>query len=410
MKQYVGAKLTAKQREIATEIISSSAMYHVICSGRQNGKSYLCKQLLLYFAINNPQWQIMYVSMTYSQTNKLYKEILNAIKPSGVIAYTNSKENSIVLVNGSEIYFKSYNNADAIRGYSLDLLIIDEAAYCKDEDWNAVFRPTLAVRGKKCVLCSTPRGRNWFYTLFQYGIDDENHNFKSYKATYKDNPFANADEINSAKKQLPEKIFQSEYLAEFVDGSLSVFDGVSDCVNNELPTGKKYAAIDVGRQNDYTVLTVMSGGNVIYIGRWRNQTWETITNNIIVQLRCYQPISCWVEVNGIGDVFVEMLQTALQTPMNADIRTKIKPWVTSNQSKNNAVEQLISDFQTRSINIPNNDDLLFELNNFECSFSKTNRAICYSGRQGVHDDCVMSLAICNYNRQRNKNAGVYYFG
>lgn len=404
MKQFIGAKLYPKQREIAEAIVNSDKMYHIVDAGRQTGKSFLCTQLLLYFAINNPKWQCMYVSMTYSQANKLYKELLNGIKGSGIIQTFNRVENSIILVNGSEIYFKSYQNADAIRGYSNDLLIIDEAAFCDDEDFQKVFRPTLSVKGKKCILCSSPRGYNFFYDMYKMGQKENARLYKSYFATYQTCPFSNLDEIEDAKRSLPDKIFRAEYLGEFIDGGMSVFDNYRNCIDINVVSGKVVAGIDVGRQNDYTVLTIMDGRKVVYLERWRTDSWENILNNIIKAVKQYKPMATYCEINGVGDVFFELLQKAWK---NRYLPGALYPWTTTNQSKANIVEKLITDFNTRDISIPNNEVLLEELGNFEASYSKNSHALVYSARGNLHDDTVMSLAICNYNSHKCNLLGEY---
>lgn len=404
MQVYVGAKLYPKQREIADGIIKSKKMWHIVDAGRQVGKSFMCQQLLLYFAINNPNWHCMYVSMTYSQTNKLYKELLRGIRRSQVIKSFNRVENSIVLANGSEIYFKSYQKADNIRGYDNDLLIVDEAAFCDDEDFQRVFRPTLAVRGKKCILCSSPRGYNFFYDLYKRGEKNEK-NYSSYFATYQTCPFANLDEIEDAKRSLPEKIFRSEYLAEFIDGGMSVFDHYRECIELKVPSGKIIAGIDVGRQNDYTVLTIMNGRRVVYQERWRTDTWENILKSIVAAIKAYRPTATYCEINGVGDVFFEMLQKAWK---ENELNGSLNPWTTTNTSKANAVEKLISDFNTKDISIPNSKVLLEELTNFEATYSKGNHSIVYAARGTGHDDTVMSLAICNYNAHKAEMLGSYF--
>lgn len=402
-KKYIGAKLYPKQEEIARGIIASKDMWHIVDAGRQVGKSFLCQQLLLYFAINNPGWHCMYVSMTYSQANKIFKRLVKGIRKSNIIREFNRSENSIELINGSEIYFKSYQKADSIRGYDNDLLIIDEAAFCDDEDFQAVFRPTLSVRGKKCILCSSPRGYNYFRDLYNRGVNGDK-GYHSYFATYQTCPFSNLDEIEDAKRSLPEKIFRSEYLGEFIDGGMSVFDNYRECVNINVPGGKVIAGIDVGRKDDFTVLTIMNGRKVVYQERWRTDTWENILKNIVHVVKRYRPIATFCEINGVGDVFYEMLAKAWQ---DQSLPGQLNEWTTTNQSKANIVEKLISDFNSKNISIPDSKVLLQELTNFEATYSKGSRSIIYQARTG-HDDTVMSLAICNYQAHHSALLGNYF--
>lgn len=402
MIKFVGAKLYPKQREIADQITSSEKMYHIIDAGRQTGKSFLCKQLLLWFAINHPGWRCMYISMTLSQTGKLFKELLRAISKSGVVAEVSKIDNCITLINGSELLFRSYQNADAIRGWDNDLLIVDEAAFCADEDFQAVFRPTLAVRGKKCILCSSPRGYNYFHDLYNYGLAGEKR-YASYYATYKSCPYSNLDEIADAKLKLPDKIFRAEYLGEFIDGGMSVFDNFRECINLKVASGKMVAGIDVGRKNDYTVLTIMNGRQVVFQQRWRHDSWENIIRKICEELRKHHVRIVACESNGIGDVFMEDLRKVLPEGII------LKDWVNTNTNKANIIERLIGDFNTHSISIPDEQTLLDELGNFEANWSKASRCITYAARGASnHDDTVISLAICNDLAHKAIHSGQYY--
>ena len=402
---FEGVKLYDKQKQIADSIIQSDKMYHCICASRQCGKSVLALQLLLYFAINYKNWQCCYCTMTYSQSQKVFKTLLAGIRNFKIIKKTNRVENSIILKNGSEIYFKSYQRADTIRGYSFELVILDEAAFMDDQSYYEALRPTLVAAGKKCILCSSPRGNNFFFDIYQAGLRGE-PNYASYFLSYMDSPYINLHDVEDARQKLPEKIFRAEYLGEFIDGTMSVFENYRNCIGISAKDGKTFAAIDVGRQNDFTVLTVMRGRKVIYINRWNNDTWTNIISEICKVLKQYVPIQTWVEVNGVGDVFFEMLAKGLKTN---NIPTELKPWTTTNITKANIIEKLITDFATKQICIPNYGVLIDELGWYGAEYSKTSRCIVYNAQNGKHDDCVMSLAICNWNSNTNESAGTYVF-
>jgi hypothetical protein len=291
MTVYKGAKLYPKQAEIANAIISTkesndSVQYHIVNASRQVGKSFMLKQLLLYYAINEFGSKNLFVSMTYQQTNKIYNEIIKAIDNTGIIAKKNGSENSIVLINGSEIYFRSYQRCDTIRGTSVNTLICDEAAFLKRDDFDEVLRPTLSTIGKRCILFSTPRGKNYFYEMAVMGQSNEEPDYHYYYANYRDNPFAKLKEIESAKRKLTDKIFRAEYEAEFIEGSMSVFTNYRNCTTGNWQQGKIIAGIDVGNADDYTVLTIMNGNKVICIERWRHMAFEEIIKNICIIIRC----------------------------------------------------------------------------------------------------------------------------
>lgn len=400
MTVYKGIKLFPKQQEIANTIVNTPTQkgvvdYHVICCSRQFGKSTLTQMLILYYAINFPGSRNLFCSLTYSQSNKVFNAIINGIKKWNIIEKKDGSENSIILKNGSVIYCRSFTRCDTLRGLSCENVFLDECAYMKDEDFQSVIRPILSTIGQRCVLASTPRGTNWYKTMYDKGLSNDFPNYHSYYATYRENPIANISEIEDAKKSLPDKIFRCEYEAEFISGSMSVFENVRNCIGDTRVNGACCAAIDVGRQNDYTVLTIMSGNMVVLQKSWRLMTWEDIIKAILNELKKFNVRQCHVEVNGLGDPFYEMLLKACKTfrlPVN------LLPWTTSNVSKMNAIEQLINDFSNKNIIIPNDSELLFELDNFEAEYSSKSHSIKYAAREPFHDDRVMSLAICNYNR------------
>lgn len=401
---FIGGKLFDRQREIVQSIVDTdeqegSVSWHIVNCSRQFGKSYMLKQLLLYYSINEPGSKCLFVSMTFQQSNKIFNEILKAVGNSPLIRKKNLQENSLVLINGSEVYVRSYQRCDFIRGLSATTLIVDEAAYIKDEDFQAVLRPTLATAGKRGILFSTPRGKNFFYQMAN--MDKDNYHY--YHATYRDNPFANLSEIEDAKLTLPEKIFRSEYEAEFISGSMSVFNNIDSCIRTVLtPSSPCIAAIDVGRKEDFTVLTIMSGEKVVYIGRWNRDTWENIIRNICEQLKKFGVKICYVETNGVGDPFFEMLYKEMK---NRRMNISLNGWTTTNVSKSNIIEKLIEDFATNNILIPDDKELLKELDHFTCEYSGKSKAVIYGGEAGYHDDIVMSLAICNYHR---RTSGQYH--
>ncbi len=276
---YTGFTPHTKQRDMVNGIITSDAKYHVACVGRQFGKSMMGMNLALYWGFNNSPCKILWVSPVYSQANKVQKELMSAIAASGIVKSNNYSSSELELKNGSTIYFRSAERYDNIRGMTLDYAIIDEAAFIKDDAWSEAIKPTLLVRGKKVLFISTPKGKNWFYELFQYGQSEDYPNYKSYKGSSYDTPFISQEEIDDAKRTVPELIFKQEYLAEFIDGGGEVFANIDQCTfpSYPKPQGKVFAGLDIGKQEDYTVLTLMdSKGRVVDIYRDNKNQWSVM--------------------------------------------------------------------------------------------------------------------------------------
>ena len=394
-----------KQRDIIDSIIGGEEKYHIISVGRQFGKSLMGMNLLLYWTINDKPCKVLWVSPVYSQTNKVQKELERAIRPSGFIKTCNFSENYIELKNGSEVYFRSAEKYDNIRGYTFDYAILDEAAFMKGETWNEAVRPTLAVRGKKVLFLSTPKGKNWFYDLYNLGLSGDYKNYKSYKGSSYDTPYIVADEIEDAKRTLPDGVFRQEYLAEFLDGGGEVFSNLDLCSYDVYPSpkGQVYAGIDLGRQEDYSVVVMMdSEGRVIDVHRDNKRDWSFIIRDIELLLKKYNAIGL-MEVNSIGDVIYEQVKMRYKD---------IHPFTTTNKTKQEVIEGLILDFNEMSIGIPSKklfNPLYQELETFTYDYNPKTRSIKYGHPTGLHDDCVIALSLANYCKKTKHKKGKYTY-
>ena len=402
---YQGFTPHPKQRDMVQTIISSSAKYHVACVGRQFGKSLMAINLSLYWMINDGPCKVLWISPIYSQTTKVQKEIMQAIGQSGLVQNCNYSDNYIRLKNGSEILFRSAEKYDNIRGLTVDYGVLDEAAFMKEDAWKEAIRPVFMVRGKKVLFVSTPKGKNWFYELFQLGRSGDYKQYTTYTGSSYDTPYIHPDEISDAKRTLPENVFQQEYLARFIDSGGEVFSNLekNQFANWSGAEGKVYCGIDLGKQEDFTVATFIdSTGKCIEIYRNQRAEWSTMVREILVLVKKYN--ACvMVEVNSIGDVIFEQLKAQW-----ADTH----PFVTSSKSKQEIIEGLILDMNESTIKIPNGQlfsPLLGELEVFTYEYNPKTRSIKYGHPSGMHDDCVISLAIGNLCRKQKRQFGQYAY-
>ncbi len=401
--RYTGFTPHPKQRDMVNGIISSDAKYHVACVGRQFGKSMMAMNLVLYWAINNGPCKILWVSPVYSQTSKVQKELMSAIGASGLVKNCNYSENYILLKNGSEILFRSAEKYDNIRGLTMDYGVLDEAAFMKEDAWREAIKPVFLVRGKKVLFISTPKGKTWFYELYQLANSFEYTQYQAYTGTSYDTPYIDESEIEEAKKTLPKNVFDQEYLARFIDTGGEVFSNLDNCTSNQWPrpSGKIFCGIDLAKQEDYTVATFMdSDGKVIEIYRANAQEWSTMTRDILQLIRKHQA-TVTIEVNSIGDVIYEMIAKEWQDT---------HPFQTTSKSKTEIIEGLILDVNEASIEIPSKalwPYLYDELTVFTYEYNPKTRSIKYGHPSGFHDDTVISLALANYSRKQMKSYGTY---
>lgn len=135
------------------------------------------------------------------------------------------------LSNGSRI-ITSATSPDAIRGLTIDVLLLDEFAIIPpkvaDEFWAAV-TPTLATRfnnnkNAKLIVASTPKGvGNKFHDLVSKAEQHKN-DFKVEKALWSDFPGRDEAWKDNEVSTLGYDLFTQEYECRFLNNSGSPFD------------------------------------------------------------------------------------------------------------------------------------------------------------------------------------------
>ena len=247
------------------------------------------------------------------------------------------------------------------------------------------------------MFVSTPKGRNWFYNMYNMsGGGYESFTFSSY-----DNPLIDYKEIDDAKRNLPDHVFKQEYLAEFLEDGSSVFSNVKECVGVAETTSRLYAGVDLGRADDYTVLTILNDkGGMVYIKRWRHMDWLTIIKEVADVINEYNPITL-VEANGVQDAIYESIRE------KCNIKQNITPFITTSKSKQTIIEDLIVSFEGLDVSILDEEYLVNELNMFTFEYNLKTRTIKYSAPTGQHDDTVMALAIAHHSLKSKRSVGTY---
>ena len=373
--------------------------YYTFNIGRQWGKTALVINQMLKWAFEKDYTDIAFISPTLKQSKRVLQEIIKMNNGSKFIHF-NKSDLTASFVNGSVINFFSSEQGDNIRGYHFHYVVRDESAFQPNDFFGEVVNATLLAKGIKSIDISTPKGRNSdHFKRYSQGINTPDL-YYSYTAPSSSNPYLNKVILDDIKKQVPDHIFRQEYLAEFLDGGL-LFKNIEECINNTpKQIGRNYGGLDIGRADDYTVLTICNEeGQMLFVKRWRQLEWHTIVDEVAKYIKQFDAHT-FVEVNNQGDVVFELLQKK--------VRNLVFPFVTTNTSKSEIIENLIVLFDTKQITIFDNEWLKMELESFSFNYSATTRRVTYSAPQGLHDDGVMSLAICHYSRKQNKVKGIYY--
>lgn len=196
----------------------------VVAAPRQTGKSYSLANLSLHRAFRKANQRVLVVSAGEEASKRLLSEINHAathpLLKGSVLAETASL---LMLSNGSEIRSVPASERQ-IRGWSVDLLIVDEAAYVAEDVLLGAALPTTAARpDAKIVLVSTPWAMEGaFYRFFLAGRD-EVADSRSFQWRLKDAPWITPEVVEAMRVSLPPLRFRAEFEGEFVGASDALF-------------------------------------------------------------------------------------------------------------------------------------------------------------------------------------------
>jgi len=296
----------------------------------------------------------------------------------------------VTLPGGGSVQVRSADNPDSLRGEGLDFVVLDECAFIKEDAWAHALRPALSDRQGKALFISTPAGRNWFWRLWQRGNDSEQNEWHSWRFPTSANPFIPPTEIEAARRNLPDRIFRQEYLAEFIDDAGGVFRGVMAAASaerqDEAVEGHEYVfGVDWGKHNDYTVITVLDTTDraLAAMDRFNQVDYTLQLGRLKTLYERFRPTTIIAERNSMGEPLVEQLRRE-GLPVSA--------FLTTNASKAAAIEGLALALERGELRILPDPVLVGELQAFEARRLPSG-LLRYEAPAGVHDDCVMSLAM-----------------
>ena len=138
---------------------------------------------------------------------------------------TDETQHRVILSNGSEI--RSVPASDSqIRGWTVDLLVVDEAAWLPADILLAAALPTTAARpDARVVLASTPWADSGpFWEFATNGEDPAHPHTKTFRWKLNDAWWIVPEVVETARATLSPLQFRAEYEGEFVGASDAYFD------------------------------------------------------------------------------------------------------------------------------------------------------------------------------------------
>jgi len=217
----------------------------LLCTGRRIGKTYIMAKKAVDRMRYKTNTQIVVVSLTADQAELIIefaREIIQAECPREISKkHTDTNKTKITFKNKSKLMARPVGNTgDAVRGFTGDVLIVDEASRMPPLMWMAA-KPILLMTGGEIWMCSTPAGKEgYFWKQYDkaYNKKDPEARFKViYKtsedvvynrplsSTWTESQRAGAiRNLEEEKKDMSELEYGQEYLGLFMEDLKRLFD------------------------------------------------------------------------------------------------------------------------------------------------------------------------------------------
>lgn len=355
--------------------------------GRRWGKTVLGGKLAI-DALNHGA-PVAWFSPTYKMLIEVWRDL--KLRLHDAIARSSIQERRIELLTGGVLEMWSLDDINAGRGRKYARAIVDEAAMVSNlmDTWNAAIRPTLADYQGDAWFLSTPKGRNAFWQMWQWGQDAQYHEWQSWQMPTLRNPYIVPSEVEAMRLSLPERIYQQEVEAAFLEDGGGVFRRVADAATAEQldvgRVGPYIVGVDWGKHNDFTVIVVFDAStrSQVYLDRFNQIDYAVQVQRLQVVCDKFRPAAIIAERNSMGEPLVELLHRK---------GLPIRPFLTTNATKTEAIDALSLAFERGDIRILNDATQVAELQAYEMERLPSG-LMRYGAPEGMHDDCVMSLAL-----------------
>ena len=201
----------------------------ILMEGRQQGKTTSAAAYILWYTLFQDNKSVAVLankSATAREIMSRYQLMFEYLPPWMQQGIKTWNKGDIELENGS-IVFTSATTAAGIRGKSVNLLYIDEAAIIPntvaDAFFTAVYPVISAGQTTKILITSTPLGYNHFWKFWNDAIN-KNNDFVPMYIPYWEIPGRDEKWALEQKRQLGDLKYNQEVLCKFLGSSLTLIN------------------------------------------------------------------------------------------------------------------------------------------------------------------------------------------
>lgn len=359
-------------------------------AGTKTGKTVMAVQEQLEYQARG--LRCAWVGPYLKRARMVFRQMTEALQPAITAGHVtiNKNEGRIEWSNGGGLELYSGDNPESIYGDGFALVTMDEGTRHPESAWWAARSTVTATGGKLRVLFNTDRQRkHWCIREFLRAKAGVEPSYGWMTLATAESLYVAAENIEQARRTLPDRVFRALYLAEVQDDGAGVFRGIEECIGGsfrEPEASRRYAiGVDLARKRDWTVSVVLDAGlrHVVAFERFFGLPWREQRRRIAELARRYNGATCTVDATGVGDPNIEELI--------AD-GVRVDPFVFTSASKPPLIDALIVAIEQRQVTFPQIPELVHELENFEYQVMPSGR-LGYEAADGEHDDCVAALAL-----------------
>lgn len=408
-----------------------------IACGRQWGKTTIIAMYLTWYLATHKDRQVFIIAPTTSQARIMFELIKNYFLTSKELIKLVDKRKIVMnpfprleTHDGCILQARGSAHADYLRGNHAHIVVEDESAFIPDQTENEVIEPFLATTidnypDAQHIKISSPQGEGHFKESFDLGQGKSRY-YRSFQFPSSSSPHVGKQFLAKKKKQLGELslIWRAEYLAEFVDGALSIFGsediraaislyekltlnlGAESDKQPLVPLapvpGRLYIqGVDLaGQGQDFTVATIWDVTDknqltLVHYDRIQRATWPRIYEVIRNNHHYWNKARTILDSTGLGDPVVSELK---------DIGAEGYK-IGTNEAKQVLVNSAVRAFSNRIVAIPSDQDIASELKYFQASFTKGGNVKMEASKG--HDDIVLSICLGLYLATTGSSIGFF---
>jgi Terminase large subunit, T4likevirus-type, N-terminal len=225
--------------EWQVEVLASDHPRKILCCGRQVGKSTIGAILAVHKALTQPGSTVLIVAPGERQAKLLFSKALSLYRQARhPLPAHSERRTGLELSNGSIIEALPAVERTT-RGYSVDLLLCDEAAAIPDQDYHGILPALIATQGEQ-VLLSTPRGKRGFFHQLWHSADD----WQRVMVRSDEVGRIREEDLEVFKSTMPEQFVRQEFYCEWLETEGSLFSHHD--IESALALGEDVEALQIG--------------------------------------------------------------------------------------------------------------------------------------------------------------------